>query len=324
MDITNWKNKWNSFRDTPTAKMLFRVLKTLFLIGLITYILFQLNKIGIKEVLSNLPINPLFYLLFVLIYLSLPLWEILIYKIFWKFKFKDGIRPFITKKIFNAEVVGYSGEVYLYSWAKKKFNLPNNQLFGPIKDNAILSSVVSNITILIVLLIFTLTTDIDIFNALNLSRDKLFIIVGVLLSIVLILILFRKNVFSIKSNKLWKVVGLHEARILCTYSLELLQWSIVMPGIPFQVWFTLLAVKIVTSRLPFVPNQDLIFAGLGIELSRLLNVSSAGIAGLLLTNSALLKVTNLTLYSLFQLKGKLKSQSKPEVDIDTTPTSESV
>jgi hypothetical protein len=73
-----------------------------------------------------------------------------------------------------------------------------------------------------------------------------------------------------------------------------------------------------------VPNQDLIFAGLGIELSRLLNVSSAGIAGLLLTNSALLKVTNLTLYSLFQLKGKLKSQKKNEVDIQQTPTSESI
>lgn len=304
--------------------MLFRVLKTLFLIGLISYIIYQLDKIGIQEVLLKLPVNPLFYLLFILIYLSLPIWEILIYKIFWKFKFKEGIRPFITKKIFNAEVVGYSGEVYLYSWAKKNFKLSNNQLFGPIKDNAILSSVVSNITILIVLLIFTATTDIDIFNALNISRDKLFIIVGVLLSIVLVLILFRKNVFSIKANRLWKVVGLHEARILCTYSLELLQWSIVMPDIPFQVWFTLLAVKIVTSRLPFVPNQDLIFAGLGIELSRLLNVSSAGIAGLLLTNSALLKVTNLTLYSLFQLKGKLKSQKKNEVDIQQTPTSESI
>jgi len=304
LDFTHWLNTWKEYSKTPSAQTFFRVLKILFVVGLVVYIFFQLKQIGLSEVLNNLPVNPLFYILFVLIYLSLPLWEILTYKIFWKFDFKEGLRLFITKKIFNAEVVGYSGEIYLYSWAKKKFNLPNNQIYGPIKDNVILSSLVSNITILIILLIFTSTTDVNIFEALKLSRNQLFTIVCVLLSIVLVLIFFRKNVFSISSNMLWKIVGLHEARILTTYSLEILQWSIVMPGIPFQVWFTLIAVKIVTSRLPFVPNQDLIFAGLGIELSRLLNVSSAGIAGLLLTNSVLLKLTNLVLYSLFQLKGK--------------------
>jgi hypothetical protein len=312
LDIQQWRDRYNEFKETSAGKSSIKVLRYIFLFALVGYIIYQLKLIGIGNVIENLPINPLFYILFAFIYLSLPLWEILIYKQFWKFKYRDGLRPFITKKILNAEVVGYSGEVYLYSWAKKKFGLKRANIFGPIKDNAILSSVVSNVTILIVLLIYTQSTNIDILQALNLSSKTMGGVVAVLLLIVLVLILFRKNLFWIKSSTLWKVVCIHDVRILCTSSLELLHWSIVMRIIQVDFWFTFLAVNIITSRLPFLPSQDLIFAGLGIELSRMLNVSSAGIAGLLLTNSALLKVTNLALYSFFHLKEEGKQSEKIE------------
>ncbi len=306
MNLEKWIELWNELKEKPQVKVLLRVLKMLFLLGVIAFILYQLSQIGIANVIDNLPLNPAFYVLFFVLYFSLPFWEIIIYKLFWKFRFKSGFRPFITKKILNTEVVGYSGEVYLFAWAKKKFKLPNKDIYGPIKDNSILSSVASTVTAIVLLVVYSYSTDVEFLQAVKLSEQSLYLIIGVVVVVLSALFFFRHKVLSIKSDKIWKVLMLHEIRILASYMIEMFQWSIIMPEVPFTVWFTFLAVKIITSRLPFIPNQDIIFASLGIELGRALNVSSAGIAGILLTNSALNKITNLVCYTFFQVKKELK------------------
>ncbi len=305
MSISQFIEKVNEFKNTKVGQRTQRLLRTLFLLGILSYLFYNLHKIGWQEVWENLPVNPIFYILFFLIHFSTPFWEVIIYKQFWDFSFKEGFKAFITKKILNTEVVGYSGEVYLFSWAKKHLNLENKEAFGPVKDNSILSSIVSNVTIIFILIIYTFTSDVDIIHALNIKEIYLYAVAGILAIIVASLLFFRKNVFSIDTPTLLKVIGIHEMRLLIVYGLEILQWMIILPLIPLKIWGILLIIKILTSRVPMLPNNDLVFASLGIEVSKLLNISTAGIAGVLLTNSALKKLTNFSLYLIFYMNNKI-------------------
>jgi len=230
---------------TDAGKRGLRVLKILFVLTILAYLIYNLNKIGWYEVLQNLPLSVEFYILFFLFHFATPFGEVFIYKQSWNFGFKEGFKTFITKKILNAEVVGYSGELYLFTWAKKRFNLSNKAAFGPIKDNSILSSIVSYMTLIFLVLIYTFTSDVDILTALKIKEIHLYIVIGILILIVIALLLFRKNVFTMDTKGLLKVTGIHQVRILSIYTLEILQWAIILPSIPLQIWFTLMIIKVV-------------------------------------------------------------------------------
>ena len=123
--------------------------------GIIGYLCFQLYDVGVIDVLISLPENPFFYLIIIVIYFSLPLSEIFIYRVKWKFDSWQAFFVFIKKKVVNAEIFGYAGEIYFLNWARKELKIPVDKAFSFIKDNNILSSISSN-SVSIILLIFFL------------------------------------------------------------------------------------------------------------------------------------------------------------------------
>ncbi|MCC5941487.1 MAG: hypothetical protein JJU37_08085, partial [Balneolaceae bacterium] len=56
--------------------------------------------------------------------------------------------------------------------------------------------------------------------------------------------------------------------------------------------------------IPFIPSRDLVFMWAGIELSRMLDMATAAVAGMLLVSSALKKSTNLILFLLISYYSK--------------------
>lgn len=75
-----------------------------------------------------------------------------------------------------------------------------------------------------------------------------------------------------------------------------------MPEIPLRIWFTYLSMTLILSRIPFLPNKDLVFIGASIEISKLINVSTAGIAGLFIAQNVLDKVLNAVLFTTLTAK----------------------
>lgn len=66
------------------------------------------------------------------------------------------------------------------------------------------------------------------------------------------------------------------------------------------------------NRLPFFPSKDLVFAWAGIELSRYLGVGPAEVAGMLLVYSALNKLGNVALFSIFTYLGDVTTNEKED------------
>jgi hypothetical protein len=78
-------------------------------------------------------------------------------------------------------------------------------------------------------------------------------------------------------------------------------WMAVDPAVPLRSWLSLLAVEIVVSRIPFLPNRDFVLLGTGLKLAGALHLAQPLLAGMLLTISALDKLLNLLFFALFAL-----------------------
>lgn len=260
--------------------------------GIIGFLAYKLYEIGLDKVINSLPVNPLFYLLFGLIYFSLPLSEILIYGVKWNFRGFRAFLVFVQKKVLNTDVLGYSGEFYLFYWAKDKLNIPSVDAMKFIKDNNILSSI-SSTFVSVVLLIFFLTQGyIDIGEYIPQVENKLtylWIALGVVV-VGLIAYKFRRYILSVSLRDAAKISGIYTGRLLLTNLIQIIQYKIAEPTVPWAVWFSLMAVQIMSTRIPFLPSRDVLYVGVAIEMSVMLNVPKTQLVGVLTANLILMKL----------------------------------
>jgi len=271
-------------------------------------------------VLQSLPSQPWFYVLFFVLYVTLPVAEVLIYKQVWTFKAWEGFKVFITKKVYNDEVMGYTGELYLYTWGRKLAGKSDKDVLKNIRDNSIISAVNSNITafVLIGVLISAGQVNVaDLIGNVNYLYVALAIFVTAVLSV--LFVRFRKYLFDLPLKTAATIFVIYTVRFAIHHALLMLSWAIVIPDTPINVWFTFLATIIVVNRIPFIPSKDLVFVWFGIELSKMLNMATASVAGMLLVFSALTKITNLILFTLISVYSdskQLKDLPEPtEADI---------
>ncbi len=313
------KKYWHSFTESPRAKKLQSLFRRLLLAVIVILIVYQLWDIGWIEVLHSLPTQPLFYVLFFVLYLTLPTVEVFIYRQVWKVKRWDSFKAFITKRVYNEEVMGYSGEFYLFMWARKRVNKSEKDVLKNVRDNNIISAVSSNLVavVLISVLVYTGIVSLDdLFGNVNV----VYIIAGVFIGIVLIalFIQFRKYIFSLPLNKALKVFLLYITRFIIHHGLLIVQWAIVIPDTPVSIWLLFIAIIIVVNRIPFIPSRDLVFMWAGIELSRALDMATASVAGMLLVTSAMKKSLNLILFLLISYFNKTEEIEELRKDYEKT------
>ncbi|MFH5831084.1 hypothetical protein ACG2F4_10505 [Halalkalibaculum sp. DA3122] len=260
--------------------------------GIIGYLFYKLYDIGFSTVIRSLPLDPLFYLIFIAIYFSLPLSEILIYGIGWNFKPMRAFMIFVQKKVLNTDVLGYSGEVYLFFWAKKKLNIPAEKALHFIKDNNILSSISSTFVSIVLLIFFFTQGYLNPFDYLP-NADNSYIYVLVLAGLLLLGFMgykFRSYILSVSLAEGVKISSIYTVRLLITNLLQILQYALVKPDIPWAVWFSLMAVQILSTRIPFLPSQDVLYVNLALEMSDLVRVPEQELVGILTANLILQKL----------------------------------
>ncbi|MEX0609954.1 MAG: hypothetical protein WEA79_08360 [Balneolaceae bacterium] len=236
-------------------------------------------------------------------YFLLPVSEVFTYRMSWDIKIKESFSIFIIKRVYNKDVLGYSGELQLFSWARKRLGKSDKEIFKVIRDNNILSSVASTTIAFILLLVFFATGQISLLDYLRGENAFTYISIAIIVVIIgIVLWRFRKFFFSMPKKTAFSVLGIHTSRFILVNILQLVQWYVVMPEIPLRIWFTYLSVTLVLSRIPFLPNKDLVFIGASIEISKLINVSTAGIAGLFIAQNVLDKMLNAILFTTLSTK----------------------
>ena len=143
MKLSLIPERWRAFAGTDAGKRLVRVLRNVFLVAIVGVLIYQIWKIGWDRLLHALPSEPAFYVLLLAMYFLLPVTEAMIYGRIWSMPPWQCIAVMIRKRVLNMDVIGYSGEVYLFMWAKDRVQRARKAVMGVIKDNLIVSSISS-------------------------------------------------------------------------------------------------------------------------------------------------------------------------------------
>ncbi|MEM1093157.1 MAG: hypothetical protein AAGJ10_01020 [Bacteroidota bacterium] len=287
----------------PEAKaaryaVLRKVVQGAVLIGILAYLVYRLSDIGWGEVWANRPTAPLFYGLFVLLYLSIPIGEVFIYGYLWPKPKLRWLPMFIKKRVYNKDVMGYSGEVYLFMALQDRVAQGKRAIARIVRDVNVLSVVASTFVALVLLALFLTQGRLSL-SMLGLDRTGLLIGAVVVIAVGVGAWQFRRHLFSLTRRQSLVLLGIFCTRLVLAQIVQIAMWRVALPEVELSVWFTYAAVGLILSRIPFLPNQDLIFLGLGVELSGLLDVPESGIAAVLLTTSVLDKMLNATLFGIF-------------------------
>jgi hypothetical protein len=300
--LTEYKNR---LLDSPRAKKVQKIVKRVVIAVIVGIIIYQLFDIGWGEVLRNLPTQPLFYFIFFLLYLTLPTVEVLIYRQLWPVKKWKMFKAFLTKRVYNDEVMGYSGEFFLFIWARKYLSVGDKKILKNIRDNNILSAVSSNTVTIVLVGLLVYTGFLDLEELIG-HVDVIYIVASVFITVILVALIvqFRKYIFDLDLKNSVIIFLLYLSRFIVHNGLMIVLWAVAIPNTPLSTWFIFVAVMIVVNRIPFLPSRDLIFMMAGIEMSKMLGMTTASVAGMLLVYSVLKKVTNLILFLLISTYSK--------------------
>ena len=288
-----------------------RVAAGLFTAGVAGWVVHQITEVGWLKVVESMPATPWFYLIFTGMYLVPPLSEVFVFRRFWGPV--SGLLPAVLmRRLCSGHVIDYSGEAYLYLWARRHLGLPHARIVHGIKDNVILSSAMSTLFALAVLGALAaggwLVLDA---RALGGHWGWLLAAPAALGALAAGAWAMRRRLLSAPPSAAAAVCTAHLVRHSLVHLLQVALWVVVEPSVPLSSWLTLLAAQIVLTRVPFLPSRDLVFVGAGLGLSGYLGVESAVVASILLTTAVLDRGLNLVLYLLCRWSQRRRAAPGP-------------
>lgn len=252
----------------------------------------QARTLDLADITALVPTSPLFWVVFAVSYLIGPASEWVIFRKLWGVSIR-AMDALIRKLIYNELLLGYLGEVYFYTWARRKLPMEATP-FGAVKDVAILSAIAGNIMTLA--LIAAAYPYLALLPLAEYGNDIAWSLAFVI-AISLVPFVWRRQIFSLKRSELWFVFGVHMARIVATTLLSAVLWALVLPDVQIGWWLVLSAIRLLVSRLPFVPNKDVVFAGIAL----LALGQDVQLAALMAMMAALILSTHLILALIFGL-----------------------
>lgn len=302
MGIAERVQAWTS---SPLASRIGKAFSVVLSVLILLMLVRAIVDVGWHQVVEVVPANPLFWLAFAGSYLLHPLTEWFIYRRWWKFGWgATGI--FLRMRVMNDALFAYSGHTYLLVWAARRAGItfnpsappkrilgrgdgpgvdPAASPFAAVKDMAITSGLAGNFATLVLLLMVLWMGGGSVMRA-ALDPGTLRILLWSFVALIVMnaaILAMRSKVMSLPTAENIFAFRWHMFRVLAVQALLVWSWAIALPGIAFNTWFLLGALRMVIMRLP-VPNKEILFAALAVSLTE---DASIEIAALMAAQGAL-------------------------------------
>lgn len=205
-----------------------------------------------------LPKSVAFWIGMALLLAIQPIADYVIFRGLWPLPLGGGLVALFRKSASNELLFGYSGELQFYLWARRNASIPGSP-FGAVRDVAVLSALAGNMVTLALLLAAIAVPGPLEFGAMNahVLWSGVFLVASSM-----VVMLFRHRLFAVSRGQFWRIAAIHTARSIAVTLMFGLLWAMVMPGVSLGWWLLLSAARQFVTRLPFLPNKDLVFAGL--------------------------------------------------------------
>jgi hypothetical protein len=268
------------------GRLMLQALRWIVPVMLLAYVGYRLNQLGWHRIWNARPASIGFYLLIVLQFFIQPLGDLIIYRNLWGPGKALGLSIFLRKRFLNSALFDYSGEVFFYFWAQRRLKLPNGMLVHAIKDSNLLSGGAGLAMVWLVLLALLATGGLQIPQIVA-AHSWIYVLVGSLpLLFCAILVIAHRKVTVLSRRQIAETFSVHFLRSLLVLLLEIGFWELsgALPSAVACLQFV--AMRLVISRLPLVPNKDLVFVGAGIAAAGLMKVPVAPVATVLVILAA--------------------------------------
>jgi hypothetical protein len=285
------------FRDHPATKRFLAVAHWALLGVIVAYLFYRLARLGLHDVVKALPGSPWFYAFFALKYLTLPMAEVAAYEIIWERPLAGHFPAFVRKRVYNYAVAGYSGEGFLTLWARRHLGLSDKTALVGVKDNNILSSFAANVATVALVAGVALSGGLQAaFDALPAAIALFPVSFFIAAGIILVVLIFRKRLIAVPAEKRRTILLIHLVRQIVTITLFAAMYAAALPGAPFGSWLLFIALQLVISRIPFLPNQDLIYLTAALSFASIIGAREEDVAGMLVAEAGLSLIVNFVLF----------------------------
>lgn len=242
------------------GRSLFGLLGVLLSAAVVFAAVFAFGDLDLGTVRAIVPRTPSFWAVFVVFYLQGSVLDWVIFRRLWGIPVLSGISALVRKQVSNEIVLGYLGEAQFYAWARARGTF-SAAPFGAVKDVAILSALTGNaVTLIMLVFAWPVVASGD----LGMPTREVFLSLGVVLLTSCAILLFRKKLFSLDRRELWFITGVHLVRTILFILVSALLWHLVLPQVSLGLWLVLATLRMLVSRLPLLPNKDIVFAGIAV------------------------------------------------------------
>lgn len=295
--VARLKTKASRIAADQAARRAGQAIRAVLLIAVVALISLRIHAIGLRSIVENLPTQTTFYICFIAYYMTQPLGEYIIYRRLWGLKAYKFIAIFLRKRVYNFAVLAYSGEAFLFMWARSQNALNPLPIMSHVKDNVILSALASNALTVIMVAFFLATGQMQRFFNIAPDIELYFAIAGALAVILVLTVLrFRGSILAVGANDMQALSAIHTARLLINLALQSAMWAIALPGVPLETWLVILTLQLALTRIPFLPNQDLVFLALVMSVTGFIEAPEGAVAGVFITLGALTQLGHLASY----------------------------
>jgi hypothetical protein len=253
---------------------------------LLVFVGYRLTQLGWSRIWNARPAGIGFYLLIVLQFFIQPLGDLLIYRNLWGSRKGLGFSIFLRKRFLNSALFDYSGEVFFYFWAHRRLKLPGRMLVHAIKDSNLLSGGAGLAMVWLLLLALLATGGLQV-PQIVVAHSWIYFIAGSLpLLLCAVLVIGHRKFTALSRRQIAETFSVHFLRSLFVLLVEIGFWELsgALPSTIACLQFV--AMRLIISRLPLVPNKDLVFVGAGIAAAGLMKVPVAPVATVLVILAA--------------------------------------
>lgn len=222
----------------------------------------RLTALGWGEVWRARPGNIGFYLLLVAQFFLQPFGDYFVYRNLWSRSQTPPMAVILCKRLMNTFMLDYSGEAFFYFWAQRNLSLPRGMATHGIKDSNLLSGGAALTMVWLLGLILLATGGLHIPPLPG--QGWLYALIGTVpLALCAVLIVAHRKVTVLTRSQLFVTFGIHFLRACLVLGIEFGLWQLsgALPTAVASLQFV--ALRLVITRLPIVPNKDLIFVGVG-------------------------------------------------------------
>lgn len=246
----------------------------------------RLTELGWREIWVDRPGNAVFYLLLVVQFLIQPFGDYFVYRNLWGTGQTPPMSVILRKRVMNTFMLDYSGEVFFFLWAQRNLMLEPGMLVHGIKDSNVLSAGAGLAMLYLMTLVLLACGGLHIPAGIS-AHGWLYVLIGsVPLILCSVLVLGRRKLTRLSTGQIASTFLIHFTRALLVLGVEFLLWQLsdALPSAVASLQFV--ALRLVVTRLPLVPNKDLVFVGAGIAAASMTKLSVTPVATVLVILAA--------------------------------------